>query len=181
MKHKPTSTNNKFERMAMGVSKAAGSTTAFTMAFVMIIGWGVLGPIFDFSAGWQLFINTTTTIVTFLMVFLIQKAQNKDSLAIQLKLNELVASHEYASNRLVDIEELTEEEMKIIQKYYSRLSKLSQTEESLLRSHSIDEADDQQLFKEEMREERDEKIERSKKSKSGTGAKMGNNTTNPNL
>lgn len=149
----------------MSVSKAAGSTMAFSMAFILVFGWGVLGPIFDYSAGWQLFINTTTTIVTFLMVFLIQKAQNKDSLAIQLKLNELVASHEYASNRLVDIEELTEEEMKVIQKYYSRLSRLSKKEESLLRSHSIDEADDTQLYKEEMREERDEKIERTKKEK----------------
>ncbi|RZJ65137.1 MAG: low affinity iron permease family protein [Flavobacterium sp.] len=156
---------NSFERFAMRVSKAAGSTAAFACAFLLVILWAMLGPFFNFSAGWQLFINTTTTIVTFLMVFLIQKAQNKDSLAIQLKLNELVASHEFASNRLVDIEELTEEEMKIIQKYYARLSRLSKNEESLLRSHSIDEADDQHIFKDEMREQRDEVIEKTKKEK----------------
>ncbi|NUY82180.1 low affinity iron permease family protein [Flavobacterium sp. MAH-1] len=180
MEKKLNSTNS-FESFAMKVSKAAGSTAAFSVAFIVIIGWAILGPFFNFSAGWQLFINTTTTIVTFLMVFLIQKAQNKDSLAIQLKLNELVASHEYASNRLVDIEELTEEEMKIIQKYYARLSRLSQKEESLLRSHSIDEAQDLQLFKEEMREERDEKIEKSKRQKSPqqktTSSKVNTNRT----
>lgn len=149
----------------MRVSKAAGSTIAFSIAFILVIGWALLGPLFDFSAGWQLFINTTTTVVTFLMVFLIQKAQNKDSLAIQLKLNELVASHEYASNRLVDIEELTEEEMKIIQKYYARLSRLSKKEESLLRSHSIDEARNHQMYKDEKRGQRDEAIENSKDKK----------------
>lgn len=171
---------NTFERFAMKVSKAAGSTAAFSLAFGIVIGWALLGPIFNFSPGWQLFINTTTTIVTFLMVFLIQKAQNKDSLAIQLKLNELVASHEYASNRLVDIEELTEEEMKIIQKYYSRLSRLSKNEESLQSSHSIDEASDQHLFKDEMRDERDEQIEstkrkRTKVTKQKTAAKKPQN------
>jgi low affinity Fe/Cu permease len=85
-------------------------------------------------------INTGTTIITFLMVFLIQKAQNKDSLAIQLKLNELVASSKYASNRIVDVEDLTEEEMEVLEKYYAKLSSLTKKDESLLISHSIDEA-----------------------------------------
>src|SRR5215475_2059200 len=86
------------ERFASAVSKAAGSTAAFIIAFLLVLAWGITGPLFHYSNNWQLVINTGTTIITFLMVFLIQKAQNKDSLAIQLKLNELVAAHEFASN-----------------------------------------------------------------------------------
>lgn len=130
-----------FERFATNVSKAAGSTTAFICAFLVVVGWAVTGPFFDFSETWQLVINTGTTIITFLMVFLIQKAQNKDSLAIQLKLNELVASHAYSSNRLVDIENMTEEEMIVVQKYYRSLSELSKKDEKLQTSHSIEEAE----------------------------------------
>ena len=102
--------------------------------------WAVTGPFFHYSDTWQLVINTGTTIVTFLMVFLIQKAQNKDSLAIQLKLNELVAAHKAASNRLVDVENMTEDELKVIQKYYRELSIFSQKDENLQQSHSIEEA-----------------------------------------
>lgn len=129
-----------FEKFATKVSKAAGSTTAFIGAFIIVIAWAVSGPIFDYSETWQLVINTGTTIITFLMVFLIQKAQNKDSLAIQLKLNELVASNDFSSNSLVDIESMTEEEMIIIQKYYHRLSELAKKDESIRTSHSIAEA-----------------------------------------
>lgn len=129
-----------FERFATHVSKLTGSTPAFIIALSVVLVWAFCGPFFDFSETWQLIINTGTTIITFLMVFLIQKAQNKDSLAIQLKLNELVASHEFASNRLVDIENITEEEMILIQKYYKRLSELSKKEASLQTTHSIDEA-----------------------------------------
>ncbi|MGC3946185.1 MAG: low affinity iron permease family protein [Chryseolinea sp.] len=86
-------------------------------------------------------LNTGTTIITFLMVFLIQKSQNKDSLAIQLKLNELVAAHQFASNRLVNVEDMTEDELKVIRKYYAQLSEFSKREESLQQSHSIDEAE----------------------------------------
>src|ERR1700754_2756373 len=129
-----------FERFASAVCKATGSTPAFISAFLIVIIWAVSGPFFDFSETWQLVINTGTTIITFLMVFLIQKAQNKDSLAIQLKLNELVASHEFASNRLVDVEDLSEDEMKVLQRYYVLLSELSKKEDSLQHSHSIDEA-----------------------------------------
>ena len=84
-------------------------------------------------------INTGTTIITFLMVFLIQKSQNKDSLAIQLKLNEIVAAHEFASNRLVNVENMTEDELKVIHKYYSKLSDFSKKEETMQQLHSIDE------------------------------------------
>lgn len=131
---------NTFEKFASHVCKMTGSTPAFISALSVIIIWAISGPFFNFSETWQLVINTGTTIITFLMVFLIQKAQNKDSLAIQLKLNELVASYEFSSNRLVDIENITEEEMIIVQKYYQRLSELSKNDESLQTSHSIDEA-----------------------------------------
>lgn len=129
-----------FERFASKVTKATGSTPAFLGAFTVVIVWAACGPLFDYSETWQLVINTGTTIITFLMVFLIQKAQNKDSMAIQLKLNELVASHEFASNRLVDVEDLSEAEMKVLQRYYVLLSELSKKESSLQQSHSIDEA-----------------------------------------
>lgn len=129
-----------FERFASNVTKATGSTPAFLGAFGVVIIWAACGPLFNYSETWQLVINTGTTIITFLMVFLIQKAQNKDSMAIQLKLNELVASHEFASNRLVDVEDLSENEMKVLQRYYVLLSELTKKEDSLQHSHSIDEA-----------------------------------------
>ena len=144
--------NNFFEKFAGKVTKAAGSTPAFIGAFLLIFIWGITGPLFHYSETWQLVINTATTIITFLMVFLIQKSQNKDSLAIQLKLNELVAAHEFASNRLVDVENMTEDELKIIQKYYSRLSAMTKKDENLLQSHSIDEASAQHQFKKEKEE-----------------------------
>lgn len=142
-KHK----KNSFDAFATASAKATGSTTAFILAALTVIIWAVTGPLFNYSETWQLVINTGTTIITFLMVFLIQKAQNKDSLAIQLKLNELVASHQLASNRLVDIEDMTEQEMETIKKYYVHLSKLAQKEESLQCSHSIEEAEELHLVK----------------------------------
>jgi low affinity Fe/Cu permease len=142
-----------FERFANGVTKATGSTPGFIVAVVLVIVWAIMGPLFHFSENWQLVINTGTTIITFLMVFLIQKSQNKDSLAIQLKLNELVAAHEFASNRLVNVENMTEEELKVIQKYYTRLSEFTKKEESLIQSHSIDEAHEQHEFKKELEKE----------------------------
>lgn len=140
MKNSKKGGSNTFEKFATKVSKITGSTPAFIIALSIVIIWAISGPFFDYSETWQLVINTGTTIITFLMVFLIQKAQNKDSLAIQLKLNEIVASHEFSSNRLVDIENITEEEMIILQKYYHRLAELSKKEESLQTTHSIDEA-----------------------------------------
>ena len=140
MKSSKNSLSNTFDKFASQVCKVTGSTPAFLIAFLIIIIWAITGPFFNFSETWQLVINTGTTIITFLMVFLIQKAQNKDSLAIQLKLNELVASNKFSSNRLVDIESMTEDEMVVVQKYYKRLSELSKKEKSLQVSHSIDEA-----------------------------------------
>ena len=129
------------------------------MAFATVIIWAVLGPVFHYSDNWQLVINTGTTIITFLMVFLIQKSQNKESIAVQLKLNELVAAHEFASNRLVDVENMTEDELKIIQKYYAQLKTKTQNEESLQKSHSIDEAE----YQHELKKDREEDIEQAVK------------------
>ncbi len=140
MNKKTTAKKNFFETFATKVTQAAGSTKGFLLAFALVIVWALTGPIFHYSENWQLVINTGTTIITFLMVFLIQKTQNKDSLAIQLKLNELVAAHKFASNRMVNVEDLTEDELKTIQKYYSKLSDFTKQEESLQESHSIDEA-----------------------------------------
>jgi low affinity Fe/Cu permease len=141
-----------FETFALSVTRATGSTPAFIIAFLMVLVWGATGPVFHYSETWQMVINTGTTIITFLMVFLIQKGQNKDSLAIQLKLNELVAAHEFASNRLVDVENMTEDELKVIQKYYSKLKSDTQKEESLQQSHSIDEAEHMHELKKDIEE-----------------------------
>ncbi len=147
-----------FDKLATKATCAAGSTFSFIAAVLIVLLWVVSGPFFHFSETWQLVINTGTTIITFLMVFLIQKSQNKDSLAIQLKLNELVAAHEFASNRLVNVENMTEDELKVIQKYYKKLSEFSKEEESLQESHSIDEAKDQFNMKKEMEKELEHKF-----------------------
>ena len=149
----PLAKKNFFEKFSASVTKSAGSTPAFMIAFGIVLVWGLCGPVFKYSEAWQMVINTGTTIITFLMVFLIQKAQNKDSLAIQLKLNELVAASKFASNRLVNVEGMTEDELRIIQKYYCRLSEFAQQEESLNKSHSIDEAHAKHEIKKEMEKE----------------------------
>src|SRR5574337_488888 len=120
-----------FEKASSGITKAVGSSTAFLLAVIVIILWGVTGPIFHYSDTWQLVINTGTTIITFLMVFIIQQSQNKDSMAIHLKLNELIASDEKASNRLIVVEDLSQEELEILKKFYVRLSELAEKENDL--------------------------------------------------
>lgn len=128
------------ERFAGAVTAGAGSTLGFLLAVLTVVAWCVTGPFFGFSDTWQLVINTGTTIVTFLMVFLIQRAQNKESLVIQLKLNEIVAAIEGASNRLISVEELTEEDLQILRGHYHRLATMAQKESSLRVSHSVEEA-----------------------------------------
>lgn len=140
-----------FEKAAQTVTKITGSSTSFLVAFTIIILWAVSGPIFHFSDTWQLVINTGTTIITFLMVFIIQQSQNKDSLAIQLKLNELIACNERASNRLIDVEDLTQEELETLKKFYIELSELAEKEKDLFSSHSVDEAKGQHKYKTELR------------------------------
>ena len=163
MKKENIHTSSLFEKFAIGVSKATGSTAAFILAFIVVIVWAISGPFFHYSENWQLVINTGTTIITFLMVFLIQKAQNKDSLAIQLKLNELVAAHEFASNRLVNVENMSEEDMKVIQRYYASLSKMTKKEESLQQSHSIEEAENMSEVKKEREEDIKDNLEERNK------------------
>ena len=129
-----------FQTFAAKTTRVTGSPVAFLLACVVIVVWGITGPVFGFSDTWQLVINTGTTIVTFLMVFIIQQSQNKDSLALQLKLNELIACEERASNRLIDVEDLTQEELEVLKKFYVKLSKLAKND--LHSSHSVDDAED---------------------------------------
>lgn len=133
---------NIYERFAHAVTQFTGSTAGFMLAITTIIVWIVTGPLFHFSDTWQLVINTGTTVITFIMVFLIQRSQNKDSKAIHLKLNELVASLKGPSNRLVDVEDLTEEELETLSKYYRILAKMAKEEQDLSVSHSIEEAEE---------------------------------------
>ncbi len=162
MKENKTKKHNFFEQFAAQVSQATGSNAAIILAFSAVIIWAILGPVFHYSEGWQMVINTGTTIITFLMVFLIQKSQNKESIAVQLKLNELVAAHEFASNRLVDVENMTEAELKVIQKYYAKLKVDTQQEESLQQSHSIDEADQQHQLKKDIEKDVRKKVQKKK-------------------
>jgi low affinity Fe/Cu permease len=129
------------ERWSTAITAWTGSTAAFAVAAGTVLVWSMLGPVFHYSDTWQLAINTGTTIVTFLMVFLIQRSQNKDSMALQLKLNELVAAMEGASNGLIDVEDLSEEELRVLHKYYSRLAQMAKKDEKIGTSHSVEEAD----------------------------------------
>src|SRR5258706_2234475 len=129
------------ERFSRTATEATGTSTAFIIALLVILVWCITGPVFRFSDTWQLVINTGTTVVTFLMVFLIQRTQNKDALAIHLKLNEIVAALEGASNRLIDVEDLTEGEILTLHTHYQELVKMAKKDIELTQSHSIEEAD----------------------------------------
>ena len=141
-----------FEKAANSITRFAGSSVAFLIAFLIIIAWVITGPIFHYSDTWQLVINTGTTIVTFLMVFLIQQSQNKDSLAIQLKLNELIAAEDRASNRLIVVEDLSQDELEVLKKFYVKLSDLARNANDLHSSHSLDEATDVHESKKHLRQ-----------------------------
>lgn len=142
MKKSTSAEQGAFEKFAAYITQKTGSTGAFITAGLVVVTWIITGPFFHYSDTWQLVINTGTTIVTFLMVFLIQKSQNKDSMAIQLKLNELIACNEKASNRLVDVEDLSEEELNALRKYFRKLSEMTKNDSDLHTSHSIDEAEE---------------------------------------
>jgi low affinity Fe/Cu permease len=129
-----------FEQLAEAVTRWAGGNGGFSTALAAVVVWAAVGPLFGFSDTWQLVINTGTTIVTFLMVFLIQRTQNKESLALHLKLNELVAALHGASNRLIDVEGLDEEELQVLRKHYRELAALTRQEHGASESHSIEEA-----------------------------------------
>jgi len=144
---RPTKTTSWFTRLTKETARASGRPATFLLAAAVILVWGALGPTFGFSDTWQLVINTGTTIITFLMVFLIQRAQNKDSLAIHLKLNELIAVMKGASNRLVNVEDMSEEELHVLHRHYAHLAKMSALEATVFESHSVDEATQRHLQK----------------------------------
>jgi low affinity Fe/Cu permease len=127
--------------IAAAVTKWAGSSWGFGTALGVIVVWGISGPFFHWSDTWQLVINTGTTIITFLMVFLIQRSQNKDSMAIQLKLNELVAAIDGASNQLIDVEALSEEELQVLHRHYELLADRARDAGPLAATHSTGEAE----------------------------------------
>ncbi len=136
----PTRVEGPLARFAGNAADATGTSAAFAVAVSAIVVWGISGPYFKYSDTWQLVINTSTTVVTFLMVFLIQRAQNKDSKAIHLKLNELVAAVRGASNRLINVEGLTEDEIKELHDHYCKLVELARNDPLATNSHSVEEA-----------------------------------------
>lgn len=119
---KPGKSSSFFNRFAKWTARAAGKPIAFTLAILTVIVWAVTGPIFDFSDSWQLVINTGTTIVTFLMVFLLQNTQYRDSEAIQIKLDELIRAIEGAHNALLELEELDQKDLDRIIAGYHKLA-----------------------------------------------------------
>jgi len=128
-----------FNRFSASVTRITGGVYAFIIAIVIVLVWAITGPLFNFSDTWQLVINTGTTIVTFLMVFVIQHSQNKDTIALQLKLDELIAASR-ASNKLIDVEDLTDEELEKIKKFYADLSNVAKKEKENKR-HSLEEGE----------------------------------------
>lgn len=128
------------ERFARLATRWTGSSSAFALALLAVVVWAATGPFYHYSETWQLVINTGTTIVTFLMVFVIQRSQNKDSLALHLKLNEIVAALQGASNRLIAAEDLCDDELDTLRRHYGRLVELAECEASVTESHSVEEA-----------------------------------------
>jgi low affinity Fe/Cu permease len=129
-----------FEKVSNIITTYSGSSPVFIGAVLLIVVWGVTGPIFRYSNTWLLIVNTGTSIITFLMVFLIQKSQNKESIAVQLKLNELIAANNQASNRLLNIQDLSESELNTLYEHYRRLVELTQKAQSNTKSHSVEDA-----------------------------------------
>lgn len=137
----PTNENiSGFEKVSNTISVYSGSTPVFLVAVGFILLWGISGPLFHFSNTWLLIVSTGTSIVTFLMVFLIQKSQNKESIAVQLKLNELIAANNQASNRLLNIQDLSEDQLNTLYEHYRTLVDLTQKARSNTKSHSVEDA-----------------------------------------
>jgi len=157
MGHSRSAIGEFFERASTAATSWTGSTPALLSAVGMLVLWLLTGPAFHFSDTWQLVMNTITSIITFVMVFLIQRTQNKDSLAVQLKLNELVGAMQGASNRLIDVEDLSEQELKVLHQFYQRLSQMSKHDEDLGKSHSVEEAQERHALKHSVRQKRGEK------------------------
>jgi low affinity Fe/Cu permease len=139
--------NSKVEQLSIKATRYAGSTWAFALALAVVLVWAALGPAFGYSTTWQLVINTGTTIITFLMVFLIQRAQNKDIKAVHIKLNELIAALKGASNRVIDVEDLSEMELQVLHKHFQTLSLLAKRDADIGKSRSVEEAEHRHLEK----------------------------------
>ena len=137
MQNKPGS--NLFERLAEWTTKWVGSSWAFAIAALITAAWLATGPLFRYADTWQLVMNTVSSIVTFLMVFLLQRSQNKDSLAMQVKLNELIAAVAGASNKLINIENLSEDDMRELHARYEKLLAKAQKKGELKSPMSIEE------------------------------------------
>lgn len=135
------------EAIAGRITDFVGSSNGLLAAIGVVVAWAASGPLFGFSNTWQLVINTGTTIVTFLMVFLIQRTQNKDGLALQLKLNELVAAMHGASNRLIEVEDLSEEELHVLRTHYRKLVEMARDDADIAASHSVEEAESRHAAK----------------------------------
>jgi low affinity Fe/Cu permease len=144
----------RLEHFSQAITRFTGTSRAFGLALGVVLIWALLGPVFGFSNTWQLVINTSTTIVTFLMVFLIQRTQNKDSLAIHLKLSEIVSALEGASNRLIDVEALSEKDLETLHQYYGELATLARAASDIKESHSVEEARQRHSLKSDGRSRR---------------------------
>ncbi len=142
---------NLLSRFASRATVWTGSTPAFIVALAIVLIWLITGPLFHYSDTWQLVINTGTTVITFLMVFLIQRSQNKDALAVQLKLNEIVAALEGASNRLIAVEDLSEADLKVLRTHFQTLAQMAKQDAKLTESHSVEEAEARHEYKRERR------------------------------
>ena len=142
-----------FEKISNSITTYSGSSAVFITAVSLIVLWGITGPIFHYSTTWLLIVNTGTSIITFLMVFLIQKSQNKESIAVQLKLNELIAASS-ASNRLLNIQDLSEDELKKLYEHYKTLIELTQAEANT-EMHTVEDAIEaaEEIIKEDLEEE----------------------------
>ena len=115
-----------FKKLAQGVARASGSAYAFIVAVLLIVVWLGTGPAFHYSDTWQLIINTSTTIITFLMVFLIQNTQNRDAIALHLKLDELIRANRRARNSMIDLAKLTDKQLRTLEQEYERLCTMSE-------------------------------------------------------
>jgi low affinity Fe/Cu permease len=135
--HRSTNGLSSFARFARWISFHAGRPSAFLLAAFVVLAWGITGPLFDYSDTWQLVINTGTTIVTFLMVFLIQNTQNRDSQAVHVKLDELIRAVSGARNGLINLDDLTDEELSRIQNHYAKLAKKSKDQLRELKDDAV--------------------------------------------
>src|SRR5438132_2107036 len=136
MRHEPSSISKFFGNLANQTSLAAGRASTFLVAASVVVVWGISGPTFQFSDTWQLIINTGTTIVTFLMVFLIQNTQNRDAKAMQLKLDEIIRALKKARNELVDLEDLSDEELKKLEDQFKQLRQKAERDGTQLSRHA---------------------------------------------